>query len=102
MKVLRCPHCPYAVRSDLSKRGAMGRLRGSIALHIKARHPEHFVPKVKPVPSSESTLDKVQSSDPGDWKPKRPYTRKFKSVLGVSFCPQCGCNINAVRVAMGL
>lgn len=37
-------------------------------------------------------------------EPKRPYTpRKQKSAsLGVNFCPGCGCNLNAIRVALSL
>lgn len=38
-----------------------------------------------------------------DSEPNRPYTRKPKSAaLGVNFCPSCGCNLNAVRVAISL
>jgi hypothetical protein len=43
------------------------------------------------------------SSQQGVSESKRPYTpRKQKAGIGVNYCPGCGCNLNAVRVALSL
>lgn len=33
---------------------------------------------------------------------KRPYTRKASPTTGLNFCPCCGVNLRAVRVAISL
>lgn len=41
-------------------------------------------------------------------KPKRAYSKRVsptsstRSLIGVNYCPGCGCNLAAVRVAMGM
>lgn len=35
-------------------------------------------------------------------KPRKTYTRKAKQTSEVNYCPGCGCNLHAVRVAMSL
>jgi len=104
---MRCPYCPRKFESSKKDRWTFPRLKGSLQIHIKANHPEHYVPK-KP----KRVVDIVATALHPDKKKvvyfpetKRPYTRKPKTtapVMEVNHCPQCGCNIRAVKVAMGL
>lgn len=97
---IKCPHCPRSFTGEFKTRFAAARLKANLANHIKGSHPEHYVPKVK--------LVKVEPITDINWvgeapaATRRPYTHKSKPESSVNFCPGCGCNLRAVKVAMGL
>lgn len=88
-----CNHCEW--RGDYFSDGVARRVAGN---HIVKQHPDQCPPKPKFV--AKSPVVAVAEEAPPI---KRPYTpRKPKPTLGVNFCPGCGCNLNAVRVALSL
>jgi len=105
---IKCPHCPRTFEGEGNKGYVQGRVKANLANHIKSAHPEHYKPSKAAMKRKEQSnvtalpLEVITDVNPVR---KRPYTRKPKSVnpsATVCFCPQCGCNIRAVSVAMGL
>lgn len=92
-----CQYCPRQFFATGKKHFAQGRLKANLSNHLKFSHPEHYVPKVKP--GSDFRAMTAQSTEN---PAKRPYTRKARPESSVNFCPGCGCNLRAVKVAMGL
>lgn len=115
-----CPHCPRVFKADGNDGMAMGRLAANLTNHIKGAHPEKYTPskwvldrqirkeRVKhaldrAVNKSTTTIKpQILISGPDPEPVKRPYARKPQPQSIVCFCPQCGCNIRAVQVAMGI
>lgn len=94
-----CNHCGYvAVNPDDNTTKRM------LGNHMRYRHPEHHKPLQKCV--RKNPLPVASVADPATGQPatpaKRTWSRVKKSTLDVNFCPGCGCNLRAVKVAMGL
>lgn len=91
---VECPVCHREFTAKGKDRFAVGRLNANLANHMKAAHQRNWKTG-KPIPPEIPTVE----SGPGG---KRPYNRKAKPEAMVNFCPGCGCNLRAVKVAMGL
>ena len=91
---VECPICHREFTAKGEDLFALGRLNANLANHMKAAHRQNWKTG-KPIPPENPNVE----SDP---KEKRPYHRKAKSEAMVNFCPGCGCNLRAVKVAMGL
>lgn len=83
-----CKHCDW---TNLYTDAVVGKRMASN--HIVKKHPDIAKPASQAFPS--------ESSSPAIYE-KRPYVRKPKSAAGVNFCPCCGTNLNAIRVALSL
>ena len=97
---VKCPACDRVFQNDGIGRFAKGRLNANLSNHMRGAHRLDWRTgkKIKP------KLDLVPPTGPTgiEEPPKRPYIPRKKREAAVCFCPACGCNINAVRVAMGL
>lgn len=90
---IKCPKC------DRSFTGQGNRIKANLANHMKGAHPgidwrtgKHL--KVVALPVKPITdIEQIG---------KRPCARKPKPEAEVCFCPRCGVNLRAVKVAMGL
>jgi hypothetical protein len=99
---VKCPACDRVFQNDGKGRFATGRLHANLANHMKGAHGLDWKTgkKIKPI---EIDPPATRTDGGAEAVPtRRAYTRKPKPFMDVGFCPRCGCNINAVRVAMGL
>lgn len=78
---VKCNHCDW--KADYENSTIAQRMASN---HIVKKHPDIAKP-ANQMPQGE----------------KRAYTpRKQKAAAGVNFCPCCGTNLNAIRVALSL
>lgn len=89
---IECPKC------DRTFTGQGNRIKANLANHMKGRHPGFDWRTGKKL-----SLPQLGKTGSGSVHPeKRPYARKPKPEAEVCFCPRCGVNLRAVKVAMGL
>jgi len=89
----RCKHCPKEFHNN-----AEFRLRANIGNHMRSAHPEHY----QPTPAAEAKREWVKNRKKAVDKPTAVRKVRKQPVALVKYCPNCGCNIHAVSVAMGL
>ena len=83
-KHLSCQHCERKFTNV-----SLGLVRANLANHMRKIHPEHYVPKGTPAANGNGAAIE-----------KKP--RKSKAGPEVNYCPCCGVNLHAVRVAITL
>jgi hypothetical protein len=103
IKTVKCSYCDRKFTGESDDKFGGGRLKANIANHVKAAHPEKYVPSKTAAARSRLLAIPVASITSVNKVGKRgPYYKKPKPLIDVGFCPRCGCNIHAVKVAMGL
>ncbi len=119
MTHLKCPHCDRKFSGPRNSRFTVPRLKGSLAIHIKATHPEHYVPSEASKKRLADKSNKQAKRDDdlklmenitesfighGDPQPKRTYVRRpllaSDDIHHAKFCPECGCNLGVINEAI--